>query len=74
MPRKDAIEIEGAIVEALSQRLYRVEFKNGHRFLAHVPGKPSGAAAPKVGEKVTVEMSPFDFSKGRILLNKKADL
>jgi len=70
VPRKDAIEIEGAIVEALSQRLYRVEFKNGHRFLAHLPGKSAVSVALKAGDKVTVEMSPFDFSRGRILLNK----
>ncbi len=76
MPTEDGIQVEGAVVEALSERLYRVELSNGHRLLAHMPRVPKGSSAAKrhagvagmyaVGQKVTVEMSPFDFSKGRI--------
>jgi translation initiation factor IF-1 len=58
------------IVEALSERLCRVEFKNGHRLLAHLAGRRVKPAGLKAGDKVTVEMSPFDFSRGRILLNE----
>ena len=86
MCRKDAIQIEGAVVEALSNRLYRVELANGHRLLAHLPRGGSGGASSSperqktedapgamfgAGDKVTVEMSPFDFSKGRIQLSKR---
>jgi translation initiation factor IF-1 len=80
--REAGIKIEGVVVEVLSERLYRVEFRNGHRLLAHLPrGAGCGFRGPdkrntqqatrvfQVGDKVTLEMSPFDFSKGRIWLN-----
>jgi translation initiation factor IF-1 len=64
-------------VEVLSQRLCRVEFQNGHRVLAHFSrarrSESRQNACPAmfgVGDKVTVEMSPFDFSKGRIWLTQ----
>ena len=75
MSREGAIKVEGAVVEVLNERLFRVQLSNGHRLLAHLPrGKARQAGqrqAPQgrafnVGEKVTVEMSPFDFSKGRV--------
>ena len=68
MPREGAIKVEGTIVEVLKETLFRVELSNRHRFLAHVAGK---AARNRVrfspGDKVTVEMSPYDLSKGRIM-------
>jgi translation initiation factor IF-1 len=72
--REGAIKVEGAVVEVLNERLFRVQLSNGHRLLAHLPrGKtrhaPQGRAFG-VGEKVTVEMSPFDFSKGRVSLDE----
>ncbi len=70
MRREDAIKLEGVILEALSERLCRVEVKNGHRLLAYMPGRRSKPPGLKTGDKVTVEMSPFDFSRGRILLNE----
>ena len=84
MSREDAIKIEGAVVEVFNNRLCRVEFSNGHRLLAHLPNKrrdPSAVSGVrgendetlpfKVGDRVTVEMSPFDFSKGRISIDGK---
>ena len=95
MSREGAIKIEGVVVDAVNDRLYRVEFANGHRVLGHLPrsgemidsragvspatqmiddrGRDACPALGKrrlfsVGDKVTVEMSPFDFSKGRICL------
>ncbi len=68
MARKDAIQVEGRVVEALPQLLFWVELANGHRLLAHVPAKSRLAAqslAP--GDTVTVEVSPFDLSKGRLV-------
>lgn len=67
MARKDAIQVEGRIVETLPKLLFRVELANGHRLLAHVPAKHRSAAlslAP--GDKVTVEVSPYDLSKGSL--------
>ena len=68
MPREGAIKVEGTVVEVLKETLFRVELSNRHRFLAHVGGK---AAAKRVrltrGDKVTVEMSPYDLSNGRIM-------
>ena len=67
MPREDAIKVEGTVVEVLKETLFRVELQNGHRLMAHVAGKARRQRirlAP--GDKVTVEMSPYDLSTGRI--------
>jgi len=64
----DLVEIEGTVVESLPNSLYWVELPNGHRVLAHVAPKlkatVTGLAA---GDKVTMKMTPFDFSKGCIV-------
>ena len=71
MPRAGAIKVEGTVVEVLKETLFRVELPNRHRFLAHVAGK-AGAKWVRFspGDKVTVEMSPYDLSKGRIRLDQ----
>ena len=71
MPREGAIKVEGRVVEVLKETLFRVELSNRHRFLAHVAGK-TGANRLRLspGDKVTVEMSPYDLSKGRIMLDQ----
>ena len=74
MSRDDAIKVEGAVVEALNHRLFRVELANGHRLLAHLSRRVTQQVTEKrfrVGDTVTVEMSPFDFSKGRIRLSQE---
>jgi len=66
--RKDAIEVEGRIVEILAATLYRVELINGHRLVAHVSSKRRLAfQRTSLGDRVKVEMSPYDMSKGSIL-------
>jgi translation initiation factor IF-1 len=68
MARENAIRVEGIVVEALPNRTYRVELTNGHRVLAYFVGrerKRIGQVAP--GEKVMLEISPYDLSQGRIL-------
>jgi translation initiation factor IF-1 len=71
MSREDAIEVEGRVVEALPNRTYRVELANGHRLIAFVTGKARLGFVPlKAGEKVNLEMSPYDLSEGRIVLNR----
>jgi translation initiation factor IF-1 len=71
MAREGAIEVEGAIVEVLSNKMYRVELANGHRLLAYVAGKARlsfGRLA--AGDRVWLEMSPYDLSSGRIIVEK----
>ena len=67
MSREDAIKIEGTIVEVLPNSMYRVELPNGHRILAHISGKMRlNFIRVLPGDNVTVEMSPYDLSKGCI--------
>jgi translation initiation factor IF-1 len=69
--REDAIEVEGTIVQVLPNTMIRVELVNGHRILAHVSGKMRiqfVRFAP--GDKVTVEMSPYDLTKGCITVRQ----
>ena len=66
MSKEDVIEIEGTVIEALPNANFQVELANGHKILAHVSGKLRMNYIRIVpGDKVTVEMSPYDLSKGR---------
>ena len=73
MPGEDVIRIAGALVEVLREAtLFRVELTNGHRLLGHVSSRRREEAADlKPGDQVNLEMSPFDFSKGRIVLEER---
>ena len=67
MARDDAIRVEGTVVEVLPNTMFRVELSNKHRVLAHISGKMRlNFIRLMPGDKVTVEMSPYDLSKGRI--------
>ena len=69
MAREGAIEVEGAVVEVLPNKMYRVELANGHRLLAFVPGKAKlSFAGLASGDKVRLELSPYDLSSGRIIV------
>ena len=69
MAREGAIEVEGAVVEVLPNRMYRVELANGHRLLAYMAGKARLSFARLVpGDKVRLELSPYDLSQGRIMV------
>lgn len=69
MSKEDLIEAEGKIVEPLPNATFRVELDNGHRILAHVSGKMRMNFIRLLpGDKVTVQLSPYDLSKGRITL------
>jgi translation initiation factor IF-1 len=70
--REEAIRVAGIVVEVLPNNLFRVELANGHRFVAHASGKMRMNFIRLVnGDKVTVEMSPYDLSKGLIVLNEE---
>ena len=67
MAKEDVLELEGTVVEALPNAMFQVEFENGHRILAHISGKlRMNFIRILPGDKVTVEMSPYDLTKGRI--------
>ena len=72
MARDGAFEVEGAVVEVLPNQMYRVELTNGHRLLAFVAGKAKLCfAALTPGDKVRLELSSYDLSVGRIVVNTK---
>ena len=72
MSKEDVIEIEGTVIEALPNAMFQVELANGHKILAHVSGKLRMNYIRIVpGDNVTVEMSPYDLSKGRITWRAK---
>ncbi len=67
MPKEDAIEVEGTVVEPLPNAMFRVELENGHKVLAHVSGKMRmNFIRILPGDKVKVELSPYDLTRGRI--------
>ena len=72
MSREDAIKVEGTVVEVLPNNMFRVTLANGHRVMAHVSGKMRlHFVRITPGEKVNLEMSPYDLSKGCIVLREK---
>jgi translation initiation factor IF-1 len=67
MAKEDQIEMEGTVVETLPNTMFRVELENGHVITAHISGKMrKHYIRILTGDKVTVEMTPYDLSKGRI--------
>jgi len=72
MPKEDAIEVEGTVIETLPNAMFRVELENGHRILAHVSGKMRMHFIRILpGDKVTIELSPYDLTRGRIIYRAK---
>ena len=72
MAKEDQIEMEGTVVETLPNTMFRVELENGHLITAHISGKMSKHYIRILtGDQVTVEMTPYDLSKGRITYRAK---
>ena len=72
MSKEDVIEIEGIVVEKLPNAMFKVELENGHQVLAHISGKlRKNFIRLLPGDKVTMEMSPYDLTKGRITWRDK---
>ena len=72
MSKEDMIELEGTVVEAMPNAMFKVEIQGGHVILAHISGKlRMNYIRILPGDKVTVEMSPYDLSKGRITWRSK---
>ncbi len=72
MPKGEGIEIEGTVIEPLPNAMFRVELPNGHKVLAHVSGKMRMHYIKILrGDKVVVELSPYDLTRGRIIYRAK---
>jgi translation initiation factor IF-1 len=72
MSKQSSIEQDGVIVEALSNAMFRVELENGHQVIAHISGKMRMNYIKILpGDRVRIEMSPYDLSKGRIVYRYK---
>ena len=72
MAKDDVIELEGTVVEALPNAMFQVELPNGHKILAHISGKlRMNFIRILPGDKVTVQMSPYDLTRGRITWHSK---
>jgi translation initiation factor IF-1 len=72
LSKDDVIEVEGKIIEALPNAMFQVELENGHKVLAHISGKlRMNFIRILPGDKVTIELSPYDLSRGRITWRAK---
>jgi translation initiation factor IF-1 len=72
MPSDDAIEVVGIVVKVLPATMYKVKLENGHEVLAHISGKMRKFFIKiAAGDKVTLEISPYDLTKGRIIYRHK---
>lgn len=72
MPKEEAIQVEGTILEPLPNAMFKVALENGHKVLAHISGKMRMHFIKILpGDKVTVELSPYDLSRGRIVFRGK---
>jgi translation initiation factor IF-1 len=72
MPKEGAIVVEGKVLETLPNAMFRVELENGHRVLAHISGKMRMHFIRILpGDKVTIELSPYDLTRGRIIYREK---
>ncbi len=72
MAKEEGIQVEGTVVEPLPNAMFRVELENGHKVLAHISGKMRMHFIKIIpGDQVTVELSPYDLSRGRIVYRYK---
>jgi translation initiation factor IF-1 len=72
VPKEESIQVEGTVLEALPNAMFRVELENGHKVLAHVSGKMRMHFIKILaGDKVTVALSPYDLTRGRIIYRYK---
>ncbi|MBU4343595.1 MAG: translation initiation factor IF-1 [Candidatus Omnitrophica bacterium] len=72
MAKEEAIEVEGSVLESLPNAMFRVELENGHKVLAHVSGKMRMHFIKILpGDKVKMELSPYDLTRGRITYRSK---
>jgi translation initiation factor IF-1 len=74
MPKEETIEVEGVVIETLPNAMFRVELKNGHRVLSHISGRIRKHFIKILpGDKVVVELSSYDLTRGRIVYRGNKD-
>lgn len=71
MAGEDAFKVEGVVVEVLPKQLFRVELPNGHRLVAYPVGRSRKDFSAKPGDRLKVQLSPYDLSEGRIVVESK---
>ena len=72
MPKDDVIEVEGTVVDALPNAIFKVKLENDHEILAHISGRlRMNYIRIRPGDKVTIELSPYDLTRGRITWRNK---
>ncbi|RIY32794.1 MULTISPECIES: translation initiation factor IF-1 [Psittacicella] len=72
MAKEPAIEFQGTVIETLPNTMFRVELENGHKIIAHISGKMrKNYIRILTGDKVTVEVTPYDITKGRIVFRSR---
>ncbi|MDR2862073.1 MAG: translation initiation factor IF-1 [Syntrophobacterales bacterium] len=72
MPKEEAIEVDGRVIETLPNAMFKVELSDGHKVLAHISGKMRMHFIKILpGDRVTVELSPYDLTRGRITYRSK---
>jgi len=72
MPKEDAIEVMGTVLETLPNAMFRVKLENGHKVLAHISGKMRMHYIKILpGDKVKIELSPYDLARGRIVFRER---
>jgi translation initiation factor IF-1 len=72
MPKEDAIEVIGTVLETLPNAMFRVQLENGHKVLAHISGKMRMHYIKILpGDKVKIELSPYDLARGRIVFRER---
>ncbi|MDP4108954.1 MAG: translation initiation factor IF-1 [Bacillota bacterium] len=72
MSKEDVIELEGTVIESLPNAMFQVELPNGHKILAHISGKlRMNFIRILPGDRVTIQMSPYDLTRGRIIWRSK---
>jgi translation initiation factor IF-1 len=71
MAGENAFKVEGLVIEVLPKQLFRVELSNGHRVLAYATGRAKLAFAAQPGDRVKLQLSPYDLSEGRIVVESK---
>jgi len=70
MDKKETILLDARLVSVIDNNAFGAELRNGHRFIAFFGRGDAGRAVPEIGDETTVEMSPYDMSKGRLLINQ----
>ena len=72
MSKEDTIEVEGIVTDSLPNAVFKVKLENGHEIIAHISGKlRQNYIKILTGDRVTVELSPYDLSRGRIIFREK---